>query len=240
MLLRKWSTAGTNRVCSRCLALKDTIVGYTDESGVTIPPLHPRCRCAIIYDEVEKPRGKPKPLKPETKPETKPTPVINPLFIPVAAPVVSPVTTPKPEPNKPKPTSESESDDGFVFDVQRFGAQSLPEGNYNLTIRRQVQNRHIEGTREFKDYASRLAEKNLLPSKMPQDTDIQSLIKEFHGKGIYTPNPKDDSPREKIDTGRIIGQYWDTDKEQFVDTSWVMIVYSKRGTHIYPIRPQED
>lgn len=52
----KWSTAGTNRVCSRCLALKDTIVGYTDESGVTLPPLHPRCRCAIIYDEVAAPR----------------------------------------------------------------------------------------------------------------------------------------------------------------------------------------
>ena len=52
----KWSTAGTNRVCSRCLALKDTIVGYTDESGVTLPPLHPRCRCAIIYDEVAAPK----------------------------------------------------------------------------------------------------------------------------------------------------------------------------------------
>lgn len=61
----KWSTAGTNRVCSRCLALKDTIVGYTNESGVTIPPLHPRCRCAIIYDEVEKPRVTTKPKSPE-------------------------------------------------------------------------------------------------------------------------------------------------------------------------------
>ena len=28
------------------------MVGYTDESGVTIPPLHPRCRCAIMYREV--------------------------------------------------------------------------------------------------------------------------------------------------------------------------------------------
>ena len=51
-----WSTAGTNRVCSRCLALKDTVVGHTDESGVTIPPLHPRCRCAIMYREVAEPR----------------------------------------------------------------------------------------------------------------------------------------------------------------------------------------
>lgn len=51
-----WSTAGTNRVCGRCLALKDTVVGHTDESGVTLPPLHPRCRCAIMYREIEKPK----------------------------------------------------------------------------------------------------------------------------------------------------------------------------------------
>ena len=51
-----WTTAGTNRVCGRCMALKDTVVGYTDQSGVTIPPLHPRCRCAIMYREVGAPR----------------------------------------------------------------------------------------------------------------------------------------------------------------------------------------
>ena len=61
-----WSTAGTNRVCSRCLALKDTVVGYTDESGVTLPPLHPRCRCTIIYDEI----GTPQADKPLTSPAT--------------------------------------------------------------------------------------------------------------------------------------------------------------------------
>lgn len=47
-----WTTAGTNRVCPRCLALKDTVVGHTDEGGVQIPPLHPRCRCTIAYREV--------------------------------------------------------------------------------------------------------------------------------------------------------------------------------------------
>lgn len=52
-----WTTAGTNRVCSRCLTLKDTVVGHTDESGVTLPPLHPRCRCAIMYREVDTPKG---------------------------------------------------------------------------------------------------------------------------------------------------------------------------------------
>ena len=54
-----WTTAGTNRVCGRCMELKDTVVGTTDQSGVTIPPLHPRCRCAIMYREVgeKKPSG---------------------------------------------------------------------------------------------------------------------------------------------------------------------------------------
>lgn len=52
-----WTTAGTNRVCGRCMELKDTVVGRTDETGVTLPPLHPRCRCAIMYREVgEAPR----------------------------------------------------------------------------------------------------------------------------------------------------------------------------------------
>ena len=41
-----------NRVCPRCLPLKDKVIGYTDEAGVQIPPLHPRCRCVIDYREV--------------------------------------------------------------------------------------------------------------------------------------------------------------------------------------------
>ena len=59
-----WTTAGTNRVCGRCMALKDTVVGHTDESGVTIPPLHPRCRCAIMYREI----GTPRVMQPKLKP----------------------------------------------------------------------------------------------------------------------------------------------------------------------------
>ena len=59
-----WTTAGTNRVCGRCMELKDTVVGYTDQSGVTLPPLHPRCRCAIMYREVGTPRAQSSNVKP--------------------------------------------------------------------------------------------------------------------------------------------------------------------------------
>ena len=60
-----WTTAGTNRVCSRCMELRGRVVGTTEDSGVTIPPLHPRCRCTIMYQEVEPAKAlrtnKPKP-----------------------------------------------------------------------------------------------------------------------------------------------------------------------------------
>ena len=80
-----------------------------------------------------------------------------------------------------------------------------------------------------------------MPSKLSSNVDAQALVKEFHGKGIYDPNPKDDSPREQVDTGRIVGRYWDNATRKYVDTAWIEIVYSKRGAHIYPIRPpQED
>ena len=59
-----WSTAGTNRVCSRCMELSGKVVGTTEDSRAPVPPLHPRCRCTIIYNEIEpaklnnpKPRG---------------------------------------------------------------------------------------------------------------------------------------------------------------------------------------
>ena len=185
-----WSTAGTNRVCSRCLALKDTVVGYTDESGVTLPPLHPRCRCTIIYDEI----GTPQADKPLTSPAT----------------------------------------GGNV------GRERLPEGNYNLTIRRQVQNRHIEGTKEYQDYTERKSNTTFKPSKMLPDVDCQKLVNEFHGKGIYTPHRRDKHAQEMVDTGRIIGQYWNNRTGEFVYTTWLMIVYSGKGTHVYPIRPPEE
>ena len=56
-----WETAGTQRTCGRCMELNGKVVGFDDkffdskfDLGET-PPLHPRCRCVIIYREIEKP-----------------------------------------------------------------------------------------------------------------------------------------------------------------------------------------
>ena len=54
-----WETAGTQRTCGRCMELNGKVVGFDDkffdskfDLGET-PPLHPRCRCVIIYREIE-------------------------------------------------------------------------------------------------------------------------------------------------------------------------------------------
>lgn len=65
-----WTTAGRNRICARCMELKDTVVGHTDESGVKLPPLHPRCRCTIMYREIEPPKPPGDETAIRTKPET--------------------------------------------------------------------------------------------------------------------------------------------------------------------------
>ena len=79
--------------------------------------------------------------------------------------------------------------------------QKIPDGEYNLTIRRQVQSRHIDGTPEHEAYVKKLEPLGMKPSVLADDIVQKELINEFHGKGIYSPNPKDGSPREDVYTG---------------------------------------
>ena len=59
---KEWSTALNGHVCASCAALEGTKIGMDDEfktvSGrreitTSIPPLHPRCKCAVKYVRVK-------------------------------------------------------------------------------------------------------------------------------------------------------------------------------------------
>lgn len=63
--VKRWNTSGDDRVCKRCAALGGTEVGMEEafftanlvdfpEAGL-LPPIHPRCACAVEYIEVEPP-----------------------------------------------------------------------------------------------------------------------------------------------------------------------------------------
>ena len=62
-MVKVWSTAMNGHVCAACQALEGTQVDMDDEFEVTvgkrvqrtlaarIPPMHPRCKCAVMYEE---------------------------------------------------------------------------------------------------------------------------------------------------------------------------------------------
>lgn len=66
MTQKIWSTAADERVCEICGALEGQVVGMEGDfnfKGKTLysgqkqtPPAHPRCRCAIMYEEVSPPQ----------------------------------------------------------------------------------------------------------------------------------------------------------------------------------------
>lgn len=63
-----WRTAGTNRVCEKCLALDGKKIGFEESFNISgkelyqgmhqIPPAHPRCRCGVQYVEYAPPTRK--------------------------------------------------------------------------------------------------------------------------------------------------------------------------------------
>jgi SPP1 gp7 family putative phage head morphogenesis protein len=49
-----WLTADDERVCEICGAIDEKSVNMDDDfiSGVSLPPAHPQCRCAVAYEEI--------------------------------------------------------------------------------------------------------------------------------------------------------------------------------------------
>lgn len=53
---KKWVSARDDRVCSYCEAIDDVAINMDDEfqgykKSVPCPPMHPHCRCVLIYVE---------------------------------------------------------------------------------------------------------------------------------------------------------------------------------------------
>lgn len=143
-----------------------------------------------------------------------------------------------------KPKSRLSLDD-FKFDLQLFSGgkipDTLPDGTpYNLKIRRQQQQRHIEGTMEYERYIKELKENNLKPSIVDPSIDLKWFINQYHRQGIAEINEKDGSVRERINAGFVVGQYWNKRQLKYLDTHWMRVVYSKQGVHMFPVYGIEE
>ena len=66
--------------------------------------------------------------------------------------------------------------------------------------------------------------------------DAQEMVNAYAGKGELKWFKGHDYPREYFMHTEIVGQYWDKDIKDYVDTSRAVIVYSTKGTHVFPVR----
>ena len=163
-------------MCSRCLELKDTVVGRTDESGVTLPPLHPRCRCAIMYRE----------LKGEDK---------KPRIAPLAAPPPS-YSTPAPS-TAPKIISLPNATGACkTFDeLKLYWAD-----NYNVKVAPEISKLDFESVRAAMSGVEAVLEEFPEAKKYLREFDVYScgLMSTWRGHGKIFFNPEIFSSAEKV------------------------------------------
>lgn len=100
---------------------------------------------------------------------------------------------------------------------------------YEKKINKGQQNKHIKGTNE-----NNVAEQNG-QHKSTLDGDIndaQDLLDEYSGKGDPI-----NSNKERVDFGKKIGEYYDPETGEYIDTTKGIIHYGNDGAHIVPARP---
>ncbi|MDY3006008.1 polymorphic toxin type 50 domain-containing protein [Anaerococcus porci] len=119
-------------------------------------------------------------------------------------------------------------------------AKEVRKGNLKLNFNKDHYEKHIEGTKRFDDYyKSRINKGYGMQSILSIDYDIaQRLINDNFGKGIVTVT-KSGKPRneENINFNRFIGYYVYRNKRY--PTTKGKIIYSKKGSHIVPIKGED-
>ncbi len=93
------------------------------------------------------------------------------------------------------------------------------------TIQKDKQGKHLVGHRNYK------VGRSIFSSTLE---DAENLVKQYAGTGIAIG-----AERERIDFGKIIGQYVDQETGQKYPTTIGIIHYAKDGCHIVPARPKD-
>lgn len=102
-------------------------------------------------------------------------------------------------------------------------------GQGNAKIHKDRQDKHIEGTKNYKQQIANGKNPSILKE------DANKLLKESAGKGNMTTPTK-----KTVDFGRVIGKYYDSETGKYYDTTRAIIHYDSKGNaHIVPARPND-
>ena len=137
-----------------------------------------------------------------------------------------------------------------VSDVQK-GLQDIPQkrtikerldnGEIHINICLGAQKSHMEGTKEYLDYYKARLNKGKTPQSILtiDKTTAQDIINKYAGTGV-PKIPKGNEPikTEYVTVDFVVGKYYKNNK--YYPTKKLAIHYSKRGTHIVPVKPKEN
>lgn len=110
--------------------------------------------------------------------------------------------------------------------------------NLNTKIKEEKQNQHIENSDQWKEACAREKQKGNNPkSYLYKAVDPQSIVDE----AVLNPNTiteytkKSIYPRQYYVCGTEVGKVYDAKVGDYVPTKKVAIVYSGKGTHVFPV-----
>ena len=125
-------------------------------------------------------------------------------------------------------SSGGASSSGDVSNKQRL-QEMIKNGEVTLKINENIQNRHYQGTNEYKSYLAIGIEKSYFT--VPQ-SELQDILYNKNTTGSIRID-KSGVAREIFDCGKPVA--YDTNLKR--NTSFVKVHYSKEKTHLSPHKP---
>ena len=115
----------------------------------------------------------------------------------------------------------------------------LKSGEISEAIRPQVQRKHIEGTRQFDEYLNLRKERGQTPQSIltVSEQEAQELVKKYSGTGIVVIQKSGENSLkicEFCKADHVVGKWYA--ENRFLETKRFEIFYSKKGTHIVPVK----
>ena len=99
----------------------------------------------------------------------------------------------------------------------------------NIRIFEGRQDKHIKGHNNYENAVKNGKNPSIFEGTIEE---AQKLTDEFAGKG-----QKIKPDLERVNFKNVIGKFFDINKQQYIDTTWGTIRYSKDGVHIVPSNP---
>ncbi|GIO91380.1 hypothetical protein J31TS3_26070 [Paenibacillus lactis] len=123
--------------------------------------------------------------------------------------------------------------------VPSYGKNSVPIGPYRevngfpVKVKPGAQEKHIPNTPNYKQEIANGKNKSIFYG---DNKAAQELLDEFAGKGQLLPKGN----KERVDFGKPIGKYYDSDTGEYLETTRGIIHYGKDGAHIVPSEPLKE